>query len=66
VVVVDETRHRSGGVGEGIVVGLVDAGYAGPLVRVAAADSFVPLGDVAELVLVGEADIEAAIRNVIR
>jgi 2-oxoisovalerate dehydrogenase E1 component len=65
VVVVDETR-RSGGVGEAVVAGLVDAGYAGPLVRVAAKDSFIPIGDAAELVLVSEADIEAAIRNVIR
>jgi 2-oxoisovalerate dehydrogenase E1 component len=64
VVVVDETR-RSGGVGEAVVAGLVDAGYRGPLVRIAAADSFIPLGDAAELVLVSEADIEAAIRHVI-
>ena len=62
VVVVDETR-RSGGVGEAVVAGLVDAGYRGPLARVAAHDSFIPLGDAAELVLVGEADIEAAIRD---
>jgi 2-oxoisovalerate dehydrogenase E1 component len=65
VVVVDETR-RSGGVGEAVVAGLVDAGYRGPLVRVAAADSFIPLGDAAELVLVSEADIETAIRTVVR
>jgi 2-oxoisovalerate dehydrogenase E1 component len=65
VVVVDETR-RSGGVGEAVVAGLVDAGYRGPLARVAAEDSFIPLGDAAELVLVSEADIETAIRNIIR
>jgi 2-oxoisovalerate dehydrogenase E1 component len=64
VVVVDETR-RSGGVGEGIVAGLVEAGYAGPVVRVAAEDSFIPLGDAAALVLVSEAEIEAAIRSVL-
>ena len=63
VVVVDETR-RSGGVGEGVVAGLVDAGFRGPFARIAADDSFIPLGDAAELVLVGEADIEAAIRDV--
>ena len=64
VVVVDETR-RSGGVGEAVVAGLVEEGYRGPLVRIAAADSFVPLGDAARLVLVSEADIESAIRSVV-
>jgi 2-oxoisovalerate dehydrogenase E1 component len=59
VLVVDETR-RSGGVGEGVVAELVDAGFAGRIGRVASADSFVPLGDAARLVLVSEADIEAA------
>ena len=44
--VVDETR-RTGGVGEGIVAELVDAGYAGRLARVSSKDSFVPLGDAA-------------------
>jgi 2-oxoisovalerate dehydrogenase E1 component len=59
VLVVDETR-RSGGVGEGVVAELVDAGFAGRIGRVASVDSFVPLGDAARLVLVSEADIEAA------
>jgi 2-oxoisovalerate dehydrogenase E1 component len=57
--VVDETR-RTGGVGEGIVAELVDAGYSGRLARVASKDSFVPLGDAANLVLVSEAEIERA------
>jgi 2-oxoisovalerate dehydrogenase E1 component len=51
VLVVDETR-ASGGVGEGVVAGLVEGGFRGPLRRVAAADSFIPLGDAANLVLV--------------
>ncbi len=59
VLVVDETRH-SAGVGEGIVTGLVEAGFSGPIARVAARDSFVPLGDAANLVLVGEDDIVEA------
>jgi 2-oxoisovalerate dehydrogenase E1 component len=65
VVVVDETR-RSGGVGEAIVAGLVEHGYRGPLERVAAHDSFIPLGDAARLVLVSEADIESAIHAVLQ
>jgi 2-oxoisovalerate dehydrogenase E1 component len=59
VLVVDETR-RTGGVGEGIVAELLDAGYAGRIGRVASKDSFVPLGDAARLVLLSEDEIEAA------
>jgi 2-oxoisovalerate dehydrogenase E1 component len=57
--VVDETR-RTGGVGEGIVAELLEAGYTGRLARVASKDSFVPLGDAARLVLLSEEEIEAA------
>lgn len=56
VLVVDETR-RSGGVGEGIVAELVHAGFDGAIRRIAARDSFVPLGAAAELVLVSEDDV---------
>ncbi len=44
VLVVDETR-RSGGVGEGVLAALVDAGYVGAARRVASVDSFIPLGN---------------------
>jgi 2-oxoisovalerate dehydrogenase E1 component len=57
--VVDETR-RTGGVGEGVVAELLAAGYTGALARVASKDSFVPLGDAAQLVLLSEDEIEAA------
>jgi 2-oxoisovalerate dehydrogenase E1 component len=60
--VVDETR-RSGGVGEGVLATLVDAGYTGRMSRVTSKDSFIPLGDAAKLVLLGEAEIEAAARH---
>ena len=59
VLVVDETRH-GGGVGEGIVSALVEGGFGGPIRRVAARDSFVPLGAAATLVLVSEDDIVIA------
>ncbi len=62
VLVVDETR-RTGGVSEGVVAALVDAGYDGRLARVASKDSFVPLGDAARLVLVSEDEIEQAALN---
>ncbi len=57
VLVVDETR-RTGGVAEGVLAALVDAGYVGAARRVASVDTFLPLGPAAELVLVSENDIE--------
>jgi 2-oxoisovalerate dehydrogenase E1 component len=62
VLVVDETRH-SGGVGEGVVTALVEAGFSGPIQRVASQDSFVPLGAAAEHVLLSEDEIEKAARS---
>jgi 2-oxoisovalerate dehydrogenase E1 component len=59
VLVVDETR-RTGGVSEGVVTALLDAGFDGGLARVASHDSFIPLGDAARLVLLDEREIEAA------
>ena len=59
MLVVDETRH-AGGVGEGVVAGLVEAGFSGPIARVAAHDSYIPLADAANLVLVGEDDVVGA------
>jgi len=59
VLVVDETR-RSGGVSEGVIAALIDRGFGGPIARVAAVDSFVPLGAAANHVLVSEAEIERA------
>ena len=56
MLVVDETR-RSGGVGEGIVAALVERGVDVTIDRIAAADSFVPLGAAANLVLVSEDQI---------
>ena len=64
VLVVDETR-ASGGVGEGIVTGLVTAGFGGRIARVASADTFIPLGDAALHVLLDEDTIEAAARTLI-
>jgi 2-oxoisovalerate dehydrogenase E1 component len=59
VLIVDETR-RSGGVSEEIVTALIEGGFRGPLRRVAAEDSFIPLGPAAAHVLVQEAAIESA------
>ena len=65
VLVVDETR-RSGGVGEGVVTALVERGYAGRIGRVASADSYVPLGPAAGLVLVSEDEIVEAAQGLCR
>ncbi|HZC71431.1 MAG TPA: thiamine pyrophosphate-dependent enzyme, partial [Jatrophihabitans sp.] len=65
VLVADETRH-SGGVGEGVLAALVEGGYHGRMARVASRDSFVPLGAAADLVLLGEDEIEAAARDLLR
>jgi 2-oxoisovalerate dehydrogenase E1 component len=62
VLVVDETR-RSGGVSESVLTALIEAGFQGRMRRVASLDSFVPLGPAANLVLVQEAQIEAAARE---
>ena len=59
VLIVDETR-RSGGVGEGVLAALVDAGYVGAVRRVFATDTFIPLGHAAAHVLVSEEMIEQA------
>src|SRR4051794_24378769 len=59
VLVADETRH-TGGVGEGVISLLVESGFRGRLARVAGQDSFIPLGAAANLVLLGEEEIESA------
>jgi len=64
VLVVDETR-RSGGVSEGVITALADGGFTGRIARVCAADSYVPLGDAASLVLVSEPEIGAAARRLL-
>jgi 2-oxoisovalerate dehydrogenase E1 component len=65
ILVVDETRHQ-GGVGEAVVTGLVEAGFSGPIARVAAKDSFIPLGDAANLVLLSEDEIVDAARLLVK
>ncbi|MDG4805512.1 thiamine pyrophosphate-dependent enzyme [Micromonospora sp. WMMD1120] len=64
VLVVDETR-RSGGVGEGVIAALVDAGYVGAARRVAGVDSFVPLGPAARHVLVSAEAITDGARTLL-
>ena len=60
VLVVDETR-RSGGVAEGVLAALIDAGFTGRMARATSKDGFIPLGEAAKLMLLSEPEIEAAI-----
>jgi 2-oxoisovalerate dehydrogenase E1 component len=65
VLVADETR-RTGGVSEGVITGLVDAGFSGRIARVASEDSFIPIGDAAATVLLSEQSIDTAARSLLR
>ena len=64
VVVVDETRS-SGGVSEGVVAALVDAGYAGRTARVTSADTFIPLGPAADHVLLSEDELVRCVQALV-
>ncbi|QDP80149.1 MFS transporter [Nocardia otitidiscaviarum] len=59
VLIADETR-RSGGISEAVCAALLDGGFDGPIARVTSADSFIPLGPAANLVLLDEIRIEEA------
>ncbi len=60
IIVVDEGRH-SGGVGEGVITAIVEAGHGSkPLQRVVGADTFTPLAGAALAVLPAESDIVKA------
>jgi 2-oxoisovalerate dehydrogenase E1 component len=61
LLIVDETR-RTGGVSEGLVTGVLEAGYDGRLARVTSRDAPVPVGPAAALVLLSEKDIESTAR----
>jgi 2-oxoisovalerate dehydrogenase E1 component len=65
VLVVDETR-QTGGVSEAVLSSLVRRGFGGALSCVAGADSYVPLGDAANLVLVSEEEIEQAALELVK
>ncbi|MCK6534618.1 MAG: thiamine pyrophosphate-dependent enzyme [Polyangiaceae bacterium] len=65
LLVVDECR-KSGNVSEALAAAVLDAGLQIPFARVAGADSYIPLGDAANLVLVDENEILAAARELTR
>ena len=65
VLVVDECR-RSGTVSEALATAIFEARPSTRFARVTSADSFIPLGNAANLVLVSEADIVAAAVELVR
>ncbi len=65
VLVFDEGRP-DGGIGEGVLAALTEAGLADrPLRRVTSADCYIPLGDAASLVLASEQHMEQAARQLL-
>jgi 2-oxoisovalerate dehydrogenase E1 component len=65
VLIADETR-RTGGVSEGVMAALLDAGFRGTMRRVTSEDSFIPLGPAANAVLLDEPTIEKAAIDLVR
>ena len=66
VLIFDEGRP-DGGVGEGVVTALVEAGVADrPLQRLSGADCYIPLADAANLVLASEASMLRGCRDLLR
>ena len=59
ILIVDEGR-RSGSISEALRTLLLEAGVTAPVTRLTGADSFIPLGDAARLVLPGKDEIIAA------
>jgi 2-oxoisovalerate dehydrogenase E1 component len=66
VLVVDECRATGAGVADAIVAHFAEAGSSAKVRSVRAADTYVPLGSATAAVLVGEEDIVAAARGLLR
>ncbi|MEZ6003936.1 MAG: thiamine pyrophosphate-dependent enzyme [Planctomycetota bacterium] len=64
VLVVDECRRTQAGVADSIIAELAEGAFPGRLASVRSADSYIPLGAAANLVLIGEQDIVGAARKV--
>jgi 2-oxoisovalerate dehydrogenase E1 component len=62
LLIVDECR-RSGGIAEGLVTGLLEAGFDGKLARVTGKDTYLPTGPSAPAVQVSEKHIAATARD---
>jgi 2-oxoisovalerate dehydrogenase E1 component len=63
LLVADECRATGGGIAEAVIAALAENGFKGPMRSVRAADSYVPLGAAANLVLISEDQIVKAGRE---
>jgi 2-oxoisovalerate dehydrogenase E1 component len=66
VLVADECRATGAGPADALIARLVEGGFGGRVASVRSADSYIPLGDAAQLVLLSEADIVAGALGVTR
>ena len=57
VLVADEARATGGGIADAVIAALAEQGLRGPMSSVRSADSYVPLGPAADMVLLSEDDI---------
>jgi 2-oxoisovalerate dehydrogenase E1 component len=57
VLVADECRTTGAGIADAVIAALAEAGYSRPLASVRSADTYVPLGAAADLVLLSTDDI---------
>ncbi|QDV05558.1 Pyruvate dehydrogenase E1 component subunit beta [Planctomycetes bacterium Poly30] len=65
VLVADECRATAAGPADAIICGLVEGGFRGRIKSVRSADTYIPLGDAANIVLLSEDDIVRATREVL-
>ena len=63
VIVADECRATGGGIADALIAALAESGFRGPMRSVRAADTYVPLGAAANLVLISEQQIVEAVLN---
>ena len=66
VVIADECRATGGGIASELSARLVEAGFRGRLGSLSAADTYIPLGPAADLVLISRDDIVAKTLEVLR
>lgn len=66
VLIADECRATGGGIADAVIAALVEGGFRGPLKSVRSVDSYIPLGDAANLVLISESQITEAALEIIK
>lgn len=63
ILVVDECRRTGGGIAEAVIADLAERGISGRLASIRAPDTYVPLGDAANLVLIQTGDVVTRMRQ---